>query len=65
MARRVLRDMSKASAEEIRSEMEIYLKYARIAYIQMLKDINPISDYVIDGTQDLEAIVEEILWQIS
>lgn len=61
MARRVLRDMSKASAEEIRSEMEIYLKYARIAYIQMLKDIKPISDYVIDGTQDLEIIVEEVI----
>ena len=61
MARRVLRDMSDASAEDIRSEMEIYLKYARIAYIQMLKDIKPISDYVIDGTQDLEKTVEEII----
>ena len=41
--------------------MEIYLKYARIAYIQMLKDIKPISNYVIDGSKDLESIVEEIL----
>lgn len=61
MARRVLRDFKDATAEEIRNDMKIYLKYARIAYIQMLKDILPSSDYVIDGTKELEEIVEEIL----
>ena len=60
MARRVLRDMKDASAEEIREDMEIYLKYARVAYIQMLKDVLPSSDYVIDGTKELEEKVEEI-----
>lgn len=61
MARRVLRDFKDATAEEICNDMKIYLKYARIAYIQMLKDILPSSDYVIDGTKELEEIVGEIL----
>lgn len=61
MARRVLRDMKNATGEEIRNEMEGYLKYARVAYVQMLKDILPSSDYVIDGTKDLNIKVEEII----
>lgn len=61
MARRVLRDFKDATAEEIRNDMKIYLKYARISYIQMLEDILPSSDYVIDGTKELEKIVDEIL----
>lgn len=65
MARRVLRDFKDATAEEIRHDMEMYLKYARITYIQMLKDILPSSDYVVDGTKELEVIVDEILRIIS
>ena len=61
MARRILRDMNNASADEIREEMNIYLNYARIAYVQMLKDIKPSSDYVVDGTQNLKTITEELL----
>ncbi len=61
MARRILRDMKNASADEIREEMNVYLNYARIAYVQMLKDIKPSSDYVIDGVQDLEYITMELL----
>ena len=61
MARRILRDMNNASADEIRDEMKTYLKDARIAYVQMLKDIKPSSDYVIDGVQDLEHITMELL----
>lgn len=61
MARRVLRDYKDATADEIRNDMEAYLKYARIAYVQMLKDILPSSDYVVDGTKELETIVDEAL----
>ncbi len=61
MARRVLRDMQNATGEEIRNEMEMYIKYARVAYVQMLKDILPSSDYVIDGTKELEEMVEEVI----
>lgn len=60
LARRVLRDLKDASAEEIREDMETYLKYARIAYVQMLKDVLSSSDYVIDGTEELEEKVENI-----
>ena len=65
MARRILRDMNNATAEEIRYDVDMYLKYARVAYIQMLKDILPSSDYVIDGTKELDEKVQEIINIIS
>ncbi len=60
MARRVLRDMKDATGDEIRKDLEMYLEYARVAYVQMLKDVLPSSDYVIDGTKDLKEKIEEI-----
>ena len=65
MARRILRDMKDATAEEIRYDMDMYLKYARVAYVQMLKDILPSSDYVIDGTKELDDKIQEIINIIS
>ena len=61
LARRILRDLSNASADEIRDDLEVYLKYARIAFIQMQKDILPSSDCVIDGTLGVKEIVNEII----
>lgn len=61
LARRVLRDMKNSTGEEIRNDMRAYLKYARIAYVQMLKDILPSSDYVIDGAKPVEILADEIL----
>lgn len=61
LARRILRDMSDATADEIRRDLEMYLKYARIAFVQMQKDILPSSDYVIDGTLSVEEIVNAIV----
>lgn len=61
MARRILRDMKEAAADEIRNEMDTYLKYARIAYVQMQKDHLSASDYVIDGANDLETIINETM----
>lgn len=61
MARRVLRDMKDATGEEIRSDMEMYLNYARVVYVQMLKDILPSSDYVLDGAKTPEELAEEII----
>ncbi len=61
MARRVLRDMKEASADDIRNEMNTYLNSARICYVQMLTEILPDSDYVIDGANDLEVIINEIM----
>lgn len=61
LARKALRDMKESSADNIRYEMDVYLKYARIAYVQMLQDILPISDYVIDGTKELKIIINEAM----
>ncbi|MBQ9383978.1 MAG: hypothetical protein IJT87_07050 [Ruminiclostridium sp.] len=61
MARRVLRDMKDASADDIRNEMNTYLNSARVCYVQMLKDILPTSDYVIDGSKDLEDMINEVM----
>ena len=65
LARRILRDMSDAVADDIRHDLEMYLKYARIAYIQMQKDILPSSDYVIDGTLSVDEITNEIITKIN
>ena len=61
IARKILRDMKNATGEEIRQYLKMYIKYARIAYIQMLNDILPSSDYTIDGTKEIEEKVEEII----
>lgn len=61
MARRVLRDMKEASADDIRDEMNTYLNSARSCYIGMLTDILPTSDYVIDGAKELEDIINEVM----
>ncbi len=61
MPRRILRDMQNATGDEIRTDMEIYIKYTRLAYLQMLKDVLPSSDYVLDGTKSVAELVGEIL----
>ena len=61
MARRVLRDMKEATADEIRSEMDTYLNGARIAYTEMVKAHMSTSDYVIDGEKGLENIISETM----
>ena len=61
LARRILRDMCDVSGEEIRSDLRRYLEYARVAFVQMQKDILPSSDYVIDGTESMESITEKII----
>lgn len=60
LARRVLRDLAHSSGQEICSDLKFYLEYARVAYLQMLKDIKPSSDYVVDGALPLNKIVESI-----
>ena len=61
LARRVLRDMKEASADDIRNEMDTYLNAARACYVQMLTDILPDSDHVIDGANELETIINETM----
>ena len=47
-----------------RADLRAYLNGARAAYLQMLKDILPSSDYVVDGTKPVESMVAEILNRI-
>lgn len=61
LARHILRDMENSNGEEIRKELKGYLKYARMGYEQMLKDILPSSDYIIDGSLDADKIIGELI----
>ena len=65
IARRVLRDMKEAAADEIRNEMDTYLKYARAPYVQMREEHLVSCDYVIDGAGALETVINEIMKIIS
>ncbi len=65
LARRMLRDMADATAEEIHQNMEHYIQYERIAYMTMLDKVLPSSDYVIDGTKSVDDIVVEIINRIG
>lgn len=65
LARRILRDMGDASGETIRDELRGYLDYARASYVQMLRDIMPSSDYVVDGSKSREIIAETIINMIK
>ena len=61
LARRILRDYRDASGQEIRADLACYIQYARIAYMQMLKDVKPSSDYVVDGALPVHEIAEHIV----
>lgn len=50
-----------ASGEEIREDMEYYLKKARTAYQTMLDTIPCNSDYIVNGNQSVDNIVTELL----
>lgn len=60
MARRLLRDFSEGSIEEVREEMDIYLNRARLAFLHMLQTVKPDSDVIIDGTMPIDGIAEVI-----
>ena len=60
LARRILRDNVQSSADEIRVEMDTYLKYARKAYILMQEDQVASADHIIDGAKSLDEIINEV-----
>jgi len=61
MARRILRDYSKAPASAICEDLSCYLSHARIAYTNMLETIRPNSDLVVDGILPTDEIVNQII----
>lgn len=64
LARGILRDMKNSSTEDIINWLDYYLNRARVAFVQMQKDILPVSDYVIDGNKSIEEIVKDIMAKV-
>ena len=60
LARRILRDNVQSSSDEIRVEMDTYLKYARKAYILMQEEQVASADHIIDGAKSLDEIINEV-----
>ena len=60
LARRIMRDMKEASADDIREEIDTYLKYARILYVKMQEEQVSSVDHVINGSKSLDEIINEI-----
>jgi uridine kinase len=65
MARRILRDQSEGSLEQVRMEMANYLTRGRPAYLHMLETIKPQSDFVVDGTLPLADIADRIMDKVT
>ncbi|EGT3617670.1 hypothetical protein FHH43_15800 [Clostridium perfringens] len=65
MARRILRDMINEPKELLANDLNHYLSYGRFAYLEMIKQIKPNSDLIIDGTLSANHIADQIIKQIS
>ncbi|MCM3611159.1 hypothetical protein M4S82_07810 [Planococcus sp. MERTA32b] len=61
LARRITRDFTGSSSTEIIADIEYYAKEGRAAYLQMLADIKPDSDFVVDGRGTREDVSQAIL----
>jgi uridine kinase len=59
MARRILRDFIE-SIDNVRNDLNIYLSRGRKAYLEMLNTIKPNSDLIIDGSLELDDIINRI-----
>ncbi|SHF19781.1 Uridine kinase [Atopostipes suicloacalis DSM 15692] len=64
LARRMIRDFQDCSTKDILSDMENYILQGRKGYIEMLDTIKPNSDVMIDGTQSILNIVDDICEQL-
>lgn len=65
MARRIIRDFTDGSIENVREDMKIYLSQGRFAYLDMLRTTKPNSDFVIDGSLPLDSIIDAIVEEIK
>ena len=61
LARRILRDLQEASADDIRNAAAAYVKYERPAYLHALETVLPSPDYVLDGTKPPERLLNEAM----
>lgn len=65
MARRIQRDYTEHSINDLKSDISNYLSQGRDAYIEMQKSIKPNSDLVIDGSMTISSITNQILEKIK
>jgi len=63
MARRIIRDFNEKM--DIKNEMEEYLLYGRIGYIDMEKIVKPTCDLIVNGDNKPEIIIEIIMEKIK
>ncbi|WP_213429035.1 MULTISPECIES: hypothetical protein [Paenibacillus] len=61
LARRILRDFSDGSIDEVREDVRGSLQEGRMAYAEMLSAVKPSSDLIIDGSLPVDGIVKRIL----
>ncbi|KYG27717.1 hypothetical protein [Alkalihalobacillus trypoxylicola] len=64
MARRIMRDFSQSSSEDILLDMKNYLLKGRRGYLDMLVSTKPNSDFIVDGSLPIDEIVENIRQQL-
>ena len=67
MARRIFRDyygesqiLTELQSKALRSDLDGYMKYGRQAYLEMDKTVKPDCDLILDGTQSVEKLAEQI-----
>jgi uridine kinase len=65
MARRVLRDFSQTITRNICEDMKGYLSRGRNAFLHMVDTIKPDSDFVVDGSLPVTAIVDLICMKLD
>jgi uridine kinase len=63
MARRLIRDYK--DNNDIKKEMEIYLKYGRKGYIDQINIVKPSCDLIVDGNNKPEKIIEIVIEEIN
>ncbi|TDL78545.1 AAA family ATPase [Peribacillus frigoritolerans] len=61
MARRLLRDYDETRITDIHNDLNFYLDYGRVAYLEMETNIKTNSDIILDGTLPSDKIVEQIV----
>ncbi|MFQ6026482.1 MAG: hypothetical protein ACE5Q6_03085 [Dehalococcoidia bacterium] len=72
MARRLLRDFPSTSKDGLssridclRAQLNAYVDYGRLAYLEMDQQIKSGCDLIIDGTRPVDEIAHEIVWAIN
>ncbi|WP_416235490.1 hypothetical protein [Paenibacillus campi] len=64
MARRIIRDFENKPMEII-NDMRFYLSHARLADVNMIKQVKSDADIVLDGSLSVDKCVEKIMAELE